>query len=115
MNMTKMRTLGALALCAATIAACGAITDARIDEIAQWLPEKPAATGARIGEICEVLVDGCEDGRWYGRSILEAPESDGCIWLEGAEGLAPGLYVRARIDSADAYDLYATVIGEDEV
>ena len=70
---------------------------------------------ARIGEICEVLVDGCEDGRWYGRSILEAPESDGCIWLEGAEGLAPGLYVRARIDSADAYDLYATVIGEDEV
>ena len=50
MNMMKMKTLGALVLCAATIAACGAITDARIDEIAQWLPEKPAATGARIGD-----------------------------------------------------------------
>ena len=27
-----------------------ALDSARIDEIAQWLPEKPAATGARIGD-----------------------------------------------------------------
>ncbi|MBQ6595213.1 MAG: 30S ribosomal protein S12 methylthiotransferase RimO [Clostridia bacterium] len=65
---------------------------------------------ARIGETCEVLVDGCEDGRWYGRSILEAPESDGCIWLEGGGELCPGMYVKCRIESADAYDLYAVII-----
>ena len=66
---------------------------------------------SRIGETCEVLVDGCEDGRWYGRSLLEAPESDGCIWLEYDGELAPGQYVQARIEAADAYDLYAKVIG----
>ena len=28
----------------------GAYTDARVDEIAGWLPERPAAPGARIGD-----------------------------------------------------------------
>lgn len=68
---------------------------------------------ARIGTTCEVLVDGYdEDGRPYGRSILEAPESDGCIWLESDRELTPGEYVMARIIDADAYDLRAqTVFG----
>ena len=67
---------------------------------------------ARIGTECEVLVDGEEEGRVYGRSLLEAPESDGCIWLENAENVQPGQYVRARITNADAYDLYAEIIEE---
>ena len=49
MYVKSMRKLGALALCAAMFAAHGTITDSRIDEIAQWLPEKPAATGPRNG------------------------------------------------------------------
>ena len=62
---------------------------------------------ARIGTECEVLVDGCDEetGRYYGRSILEAPESDGCIWLDADRELAPGEYVNVRITGADAYDL----------
>lgn len=63
----------------------------------------------RIGTTVEVLVDGYEDGRPYGRSILEAPESDGCIWLTADRELTPGEYVQATITNADAYDLYATV------
>ena len=68
---------------------------------------------ARIGTECEVLVDGFdeESGRFYGRSLLEAPESDGCIWL-GADGdLTPGEYVQVKITGADAYDLEGTVTG----
>ncbi|MBQ8087261.1 MAG: 30S ribosomal protein S12 methylthiotransferase RimO [Clostridia bacterium] len=66
---------------------------------------------ARIGTVCEVLVDGRdEEGRLYGRSILEAPESDGCIWLNAAGDIAPGTYVQARIIDADAYDLVAEVL-----
>ena len=65
---------------------------------------------ARIGTVCEVLVDGCEDGRFFGRSILEAPESDGCIWLEADRELIPGEYVQAKITNADAYDLFAEVV-----
>ena len=68
---------------------------------------------ARIGSTCEVLVDGfdAESGRLYGRSLLEAPESDGCIWLGGASALTPGEYVDVRITGADAYDLEGEVVG----
>ena len=71
------------------------------------------ANEARIGSECEVLVDGFDEetGRFYGRSLLEAPESDGCIWLSVNPGLTadrdltPGEYVNVRIVGADAYDL----------
>ena len=67
---------------------------------------------ARIGTECEVLVDGFDEehGRFYGRSLLEAPESDGCIWLEADRELTPGEYVQVRITGADAYDLEGTII-----
>ena len=66
---------------------------------------------ARIGTTCEVLVDGYdeESGRFYGRSLLEAPESDGCIWLAADRELTPGEYVNVRITGADAYDLEGTI------
>ena len=74
---------------------------------------------ARIGSECEVLVDGFDEetGRFYGRSLLEAPESDGCIWLNvnpglnGSGDLTPGQYVNVRITGADAYDLEGEVVG----
>ena len=67
---------------------------------------------ARIGTQCEVLVDGFDEetGRFHGRSLLEAPESDGCIWLTTGRELTPGQYVTVRITGADAYDLEAIVI-----
>lgn len=70
---------------------------------------------ARIGTRCEVLVDGFdeESGRFYGRSLLEAPESDGCIWLNVAgpgRELSPGEYVNVEITGADAYDLEGRVL-----
>ena len=65
---------------------------------------------ARIGTECEVLVEGCDEDGWYGRSILEAPESDGCIRLVSEKELTPGEYIMARIVDADAYDLTAEVL-----
>lgn len=65
---------------------------------------------ARIGTQCEVLVEGRDEMGWYGRSIYEAPESDGCIHLSAKRELAPGEYVQARITDADAYDLTAEVL-----
>ena len=64
----------------------------------------------RIGEVCEVLVEGRDEDGWYGRSIREAPESDGCIHLLTERELIPGSYIQARIVSADAYDLTAEVL-----
>ena len=65
---------------------------------------------ARVGTECEVLVEGRDEDGWYGRSILEDPESDGCIHLTAQRALTPGTYVRARITGADAYDLTAEVL-----
>ena len=64
----------------------------------------------RIGETCEVLVEGRDEDGWYGRSIREAPESDGCIHLLTERELIPGSYIQARIVSADAYDLTAELL-----
>ena len=66
----------------------------------------------RIGEVCEVLVDGFDDeeGRFFGRSLKEAPESDGCIWLDTARDLTSGEYVQVKITGADAYDLEGEVL-----
>ena len=60
----------------------------------------------RIGEVCEVLVEGRDEDGFYGRSLREAPESDGCIHLVG-DDYQIGSYVPIRIISADAYDLRA--------
>ena len=45
---------------------------------------------ARVGEICEVLCEGAEEGMFVGRSIREAPESDGVIRFTAAREVAPG-------------------------
>ena len=61
---------------------------------------------ARVGEICEVLCEGAEEGMYVGRSIREAPESDGVIRFTAAREVAPGEYLNVKITGADAYDLF---------
>ena len=91
-----------------------AVKQARLDQL-MMLQQAVSAevNAARVGTVCEVLVDGFdgEAGRFYGRSLLEAPESDGCIWLSAGRALTPGEYVNVKITGADAYDLEGEVIG----
>ena len=61
---------------------------------------------ARVGEICEVLCEGAEEGMYVGRSIREAPESDGVIRFTASREVAPGEYLQVKITGADAYDLF---------
>ena len=61
---------------------------------------------ARVGEVCEVLCEGAEEGMYVGRSIREAPESDGVIRFTAAREVAPGEYLNVKITKADAYDLF---------
>ena len=65
---------------------------------------------ARIGETCELLVEGQEDGEYIARSLLEAPEVDGVVRLASQERIAMGSYVKAHIIGADAYDLQARLV-----
>jgi len=60
---------------------------------------------ARIGEVCEVLVEGENRGRYYGRSRLEAPEIDGQVIFAAGGRVAPGEYRNVRVTGAREYDI----------
>jgi ribosomal protein S12 methylthiotransferase len=61
---------------------------------------------AKVGRTLDVMVDGLDDeGDPVGRTEGDAPEVDGRVFLEGAEGLAPGTIVSTLIEAADDYDL----------
>ncbi|MNG85423.1 Ribosomal protein S12 methylthiotransferase RimO [compost metagenome] len=45
-----------------------------------------------------------------GRSFADAPEIDGLVYLNGETGLKPGDMVKVRIDEADEYDLWASLV-----
>ena len=60
---------------------------------------------ARVGETDEVLVEGFRHGRYYGRSLMEAPEVDGKVLFNSQKKLRPGEYVTVHITGASEYDL----------
>jgi len=62
---------------------------------------------AKIGSTIEVLIDEADgDGGATGRSKADAPDIDGRVLLRDAPAVRPGDIVRARIEDADAFDLY---------
>ncbi len=60
---------------------------------------------SRVGETGEVLVEGFRHGRYYGRSLMEAPEVDGKVLFTSQKKLKPGEYVTVHITGASEYDL----------
>ena len=63
---------------------------------------------ALVDQTLEVLIDGVEDGRAYGRSYREAPEIDGIIELDSGK---PGDMVKVEIDASYGSELAGTVVG----
>jgi len=73
----------------------------------------------RVGMEMAVLIDSVDDsqngeGGATGRTYADAPEIDGQVHLSGAEGLSEGDMVMAHIDASDEYDLFATVIHDED-
>ncbi|MBQ4452346.1 MAG: 30S ribosomal protein S12 methylthiotransferase RimO [Clostridia bacterium] len=64
---------------------------------------------ARVGQAYLTLVEGGQNGEYTGRSMLEAPESDGIITFRSGRELKAGDYVRVRITDCDAYDLMGVI------
>jgi ribosomal protein S12 methylthiotransferase len=66
---------------------------------------------SKIGTMQTVLVDevnALEDGSFQaiGRTKADAPEIDGVVYLDDAEGINPGDFVDVEIYDADGHDLY---------
>lgn len=68
---------------------------------------------SKIGRTIEVIVDETDDEGAVARSKWDAPEVDGCVFIdsEDATKLQQGDIVRVEIDEADETDLWGTLVG----
>ena len=64
---------------------------------------------SKVGSVIEVLIDEVDEDGAIGRSRWDAPEIDGNVFLNGAEGCKSGNVVRAKVVNADNYDLWAEI------
>lgn len=61
----------------------------------------------RVGAKLEVLVDEVDEEGAIARSAWDAPEIDGCVFLNGQTELEPGDMLQVRVEHSDEYDLWA--------
>ena len=64
----------------------------------------------KVGKEMTVLIDEVDEEGATGRSFADAPELDGLVYLNGETSLKPGDMVKVRIDEADEYDLWASLV-----
>ena len=64
----------------------------------------------RVGRRIQVIVDESNGLSAKGRSVWDAPEIDGSVHLVSRRPIRVGDIVTARIERADAYDLYGQVV-----
>ncbi|MBE7185470.1 MAG: 30S ribosomal protein S12 methylthiotransferase RimO [Methylobacterium mesophilicum] len=64
----------------------------------------------KVGKRLQVIIDEANGLHGKGRTKYDAPEIDGTVHLQSRRPLRVGDIVTAKVDSSDAYDLYATVV-----
>jgi ribosomal protein S12 methylthiotransferase len=64
----------------------------------------------KIGHTLKVIIDEVDDEGAIARSMADAPEIDGVVYLNGETTLKPGDIVQVKIDNADEYDLWASIL-----
>lgn len=65
---------------------------------------------AKVGTIQKVLVDEVTPEGAVARSQADAPEIDGCVFIDGATHLSPGDFVSVEIEEADDYDMWGHLV-----
>lgn len=67
-----------------------------------------------IGHTFEVIVDGMipEEGIYVGRTYMDIPDVDGCIFFEAPYEIISGTIVIVRVTDAKGYDLLGVLEGE---
>jgi ribosomal protein S12 methylthiotransferase len=63
----------------------------------------------KIGKTIDVLIDEVDDEGAVGRSMGDAPEIDGAVYLNDEFSVAPGDIVSVTVTDADEYDLWARI------
>jgi len=67
---------------------------------------------AKVGKVFDVLIDefDAEEGVAIGRTMADAPEIDGLVYIEDANSDIVGQIVKVQVEEADVYDLYGRLI-----
>ncbi|EOY8496222.1 TPA: 30S ribosomal protein S12 methylthiotransferase RimO [Providencia stuartii] len=66
----------------------------------------------KIGCKLPVIIDEVDDEGAIGRSMADAPEIDGMVYLNGEFDVKPGDIVNVLIEHADEYDLWGSIVSE---
>ena len=64
----------------------------------------------KIGKTIQVLIDEVDEEGPIARSMADAPEIDGNVYIDSDEPLKPGDIVSVRVTAADEYDLWAELV-----
>ncbi|MCC8142728.1 MAG: 30S ribosomal protein S12 methylthiotransferase RimO [Tannerellaceae bacterium] len=67
-------------------------------------------SAAKIGKIFKVMVDREEPDYYIGRTEFDSPEVDPEVLINKNQLLTPGEFYNIRIDSADVFDLYGSLV-----
>lgn len=62
----------------------------------------------KVGSKIWIMIDGLDDQEAVGRSMADAPEIDGVVYLNGEFDVNPGDIIQVLVEHADEYDLWAT-------
>ncbi len=93
----------------------GAIPDAVKEERWAALMEAAQAVSAarlrsKIGREIDVIIDRVDGDGATGRTVWDAPEIDGGVFIPHEDDLSPGDIVRAKVIKASEYDLEADLV-----
>ena len=66
----------------------------------------------KVGQVFEVLIEGKEDNRFYGRAYFQAPDVDGYVFISEFEDkkVQPGQLVNVKIQDCEGYDLVGVLV-----
>lgn len=64
----------------------------------------------KIGSVIQVVIDEVDEDGPIGRSMADAPEIDGNVYIDTEQDLLPGDMITVRVTDADEYDLWAEQI-----
>ncbi|MBW4219570.1 30S ribosomal protein S12 methylthiotransferase RimO [Enterobacter roggenkampii] len=62
----------------------------------------------KVGREIMVIIDEVDEEGAIGRSMADAPEIDGAVYLNGETNVKPGDIIRVKVENADEYDLWGS-------
>ncbi len=89
------------------------VKEARFHRFMQLQQEISAARlQQKVGKVFTVLVDEVDEEGIIARSMADAPEIDGVVYIDNPNRVVvkAGQFIEVKITRADAYDLYASLI-----